>query len=283
MSRWARPTSRRGRATRFGYTGQTFLPDAYLYYYKARVYDPKYGRFLQIDPIGSQDDIDLYSYTGGDPINLTDPSGETPQEAADWAVMMAKEHKAAPNAMTTYETWGFNLRARGLRGVVKVGFGSPKCNLFVYDALEFNGVGTGLYGGAPSLAKVWANPNDKISNYRVLGANEKLQPGDVISNGEHVGIYTPRTNPDGSVSDLTTSAASADLDPATHPGVPRGGGPVTNDWGFRRHERAGYLDSTDTVEGNPRFVARRYTGKATSKKPDSGSQYYYQGQDVTTN
>jgi RHS repeat-associated protein len=46
---------------RFRYTGQTMLPEAKLYYYKARVYDPAAGRFLQIDPIGSADDLNLYA------------------------------------------------------------------------------------------------------------------------------------------------------------------------------------------------------------------------------
>ena len=40
---------------RFGYTGQAFLPDAGLYWYKARVYSPTLGRFLQTDPIGYAD------------------------------------------------------------------------------------------------------------------------------------------------------------------------------------------------------------------------------------
>ena len=59
----------------FRYTGQTVLEGAGLYHYKARVYDPLMGRFLQTDPIGSDDDINLYAYTGGDPINGTDPTG----------------------------------------------------------------------------------------------------------------------------------------------------------------------------------------------------------------
>jgi len=31
--------------------------------------------FLQTDPIGSGDDLDLYAYTGDDPVNRSDPTG----------------------------------------------------------------------------------------------------------------------------------------------------------------------------------------------------------------
>lgn len=60
---------------RFHYTGQQILPEARLYHYKARAYDPNLGTFLQTDPIGSKDDMDLYAYVKDDPINATDPDG----------------------------------------------------------------------------------------------------------------------------------------------------------------------------------------------------------------
>jgi hypothetical protein len=37
---------------RFQYTGQAWLPELGLYHYKARLYSPHLGRFLQTDPIG---------------------------------------------------------------------------------------------------------------------------------------------------------------------------------------------------------------------------------------
>ena len=57
------------------YTGQFYDTFIQAYDYKARLFSPALGRFLQPDPIGMTDDVNPYSYAGNEPTDGRDPSG----------------------------------------------------------------------------------------------------------------------------------------------------------------------------------------------------------------
>lgn len=67
-------------AGRFGYTGQAWLKELSVYYYRARMYAPTLRRFLQADPIGYIASMNMYAYVGNDPLNQSDPSGMCPED-----------------------------------------------------------------------------------------------------------------------------------------------------------------------------------------------------------
>jgi len=62
-------------ANPYYFTARRLDTETTLYYYRARYYKPKIGRFLQTDPVGYKDNMNLYAYVGNNPIILIDPQG----------------------------------------------------------------------------------------------------------------------------------------------------------------------------------------------------------------
>lgn len=69
-------TSGAASGNRFLYTGREWIAEVGVYDYRNRVYSPKLGRFLQVDPIRFwAGDVNLYRYVGNGVVISRDPTG----------------------------------------------------------------------------------------------------------------------------------------------------------------------------------------------------------------
>lgn len=146
----------------------------------------------------------------------------------------------------TYQQLYRNFHALGRMSPKVDGIGSLKCNAMVYDALKWAGTAPArMAGGRIPSALEWGSPNTTVGRYPVAARFavpksgvtpfivSQLREGDVISDGEHVGLVTLRFG-----RSLTVSAV-----PMWSPGrgfgseLPAAGGVVVNDWGFRPGQR----------------------------------------------
>ncbi len=59
----------------YTYTGRELDQETAFYYFRSRYYDPRIGRFLQVDPTGLAGGLNVYAYVGGNPLMYIDPLG----------------------------------------------------------------------------------------------------------------------------------------------------------------------------------------------------------------
>lgn len=59
----------------YAFQGREFDKESGLYYFRARYYDPRLGRFISEDPLGFEGGANFFAFVHNNPINSTDPLG----------------------------------------------------------------------------------------------------------------------------------------------------------------------------------------------------------------
>jgi RHS repeat-associated protein len=148
----------------FAFTGREYDSESGLYFYRARSYDPRAGKFVTKDPIGFMGgDVNLYRGMGNDPVNWIDPFG---LEMVSLQSGMGIVKKAKGWIGVPYQTGGSSRKGIDCSNLV--------CIVYREAGLNYPYTPSAKFGSAECFEKIKTTP----------------QEGDVILFYGHMGIFT---------------------------------------------------------------------------------------------
>ena len=173
-----------------------------------RTFDTVPKRWLSPDPTGLAGGINLYDYVRNSPINLVDPYGldygaVIPQPNGTYVNIWDPAHPIAPFppptdpisvATDAVGAWDYTLYNPFNYPFNWMGF-RVKCNKFVGDCISKCPnrpqplISNGRGGKRYPTALEWGDPNISIPGYGPPHSNP--QPGDVVTEGGHMGFMGP--------------------------------------------------------------------------------------------
>ncbi|TVZ40630.1 RHS repeat-associated protein [Alteromonadaceae bacterium 2753L.S.0a.02] len=145
--------------TKRGFTGHEMVDTLFVVHMNGRIYDPRWGRFLQADPFvqapTDTQSLNRYSYVRNNPLNATDPEGYFWFELAWGAVVGYISQKAA----TATNTPIIGVVGSVIGCVSSFGTNTPSCAAGLGFGSTYGATGDlskSVQNGAISGASAWA-------------------------------------------------------------------------------------------------------------------------------
>lgn len=136
-----------GSPAPFAFTGREWDAGTGLYYYRARYYDAKIGRFISEDPIGFAGGVNSYGYVKNNTPNMTDAHGlQSADLRNEWSVTGTKP--SPPGRGPDYYALGIGGPVKGVIG------GGVVVTVDRYGRLYFSVTG-GAGVGFPGVMKLY--------------------------------------------------------------------------------------------------------------------------------